>query len=85
MKLEEAVKIISDDYPGFKLVNVVDYDNYFVFNIIPTGHNVDRDGEWLGGLVAVDKLFKLTMHFIPLQHNPAAYAKAATSNIKYFE
>ena len=83
MVLEEAIKIISSEYPSFKLVSVVDYDNYFVFSIIPPGHDIERDGEWLGGLVAVDKLFKVTMHFIPLQHNPDAYAKAA-QNVKYF-
>lgn len=83
MKLPEAVKIISDAYPGFRLISVVDYDNYFVFSIIPPGHDLERDGEWMGGLVAVDKLFKVTMHFVPMQHNLVAYAKAA-ENIKYF-
>lgn len=83
MKLQEAIKIISDTYPRFKLISVVDYDNYFVFSIIPPGHDLERDGEWMGGLVAVDKLFKVTMQFIPLQHNPSAYAKAC-KNIKYF-
>lgn len=84
MKLGEAIQIISDTHPGFNLVNVVDYNNYFVFNITPPGHNADRDGEWLGGLVAVDKLFKIPMHFIPLEHDPVSYAKAVQNNIKYF-
>ena len=84
MKLEEAIQIILEEYPGFALVSVVDYDNYFVFSITPPDHDVDRDGDWLGGLVAINKMFKLPMHFIPLQHNPSAYAKAAQENIKYF-
>lgn len=84
MKLEEALQIIHEDYPGFRTVNVVDYDNFFVFNITPPGHDRTFNGEWFGGLVAVDKLFKITMSFNPLQHNPAAYAKAAQNNIKYF-
>lgn len=71
-------------YPNYKLINVVDYNNYFVFNIAPPNHNVATDGEWFGGLVAVDKLFKVTMHFVPLQHNPSEYAKAAKNNITYF-
>lgn len=84
MKLEEAVSIIRESYPNYNLINVVDYNNYFVFNITPPNHNIETDGEWFGGLVAVDKLFKVTMHFIPLQHNPVEYAKAAKNNITYF-
>ena len=84
MKLEEAVNIIRESYPSYNLINVVDYDNYFVFNITPPKHDIEKDGEWLGGLVAVDKMFKIPMHFIPLQHNPSAYAKAAKNNITYF-
>lgn len=84
MKIEEAINLIKETYPNYKLISVVDYDNYFVFNITPPHHNKKSDGEWTGGLVAVDKLFNLTMHFIPLQHNPSAYAKAVENNIKYF-
>lgn len=84
MVLEEAIQIISNAYPNFKFISVVDYDNYFVFNIVPPNHNIETDGEWMGGLVAVDKVFKVTMHFVPFQHNLAAYAKAAETNIKYF-
>lgn len=84
MKLEEAVSIIKQEYPNFNLVSVVDYDNYFVFSITPPGYDIEENGEWLGGLVAVDKLFKVSMHFIPLQHNPAEYIKAVENNIKYF-
>ena len=84
MKLEEAIQIITEEYPKYKLLSVVDYDNYFVFNIVPPDYDVDRHGEWFGGLVAVDKLFKLTMHFIPLEHDSEAYAKAAKNNIKHF-
>lgn len=84
MKIEEAINIIREEYPNYNLINVVDYDNYFVFNITPPNHNIKTDGEWFGGLVAVDKTFKVTMHFIPLQHNPSAYAEAVKSNITYF-
>jgi hypothetical protein len=83
MKLEEAINIIKEEYPNYNLISVVDYDNYFVFNILPPDYDVEKYGEWFGGLVAVDKLFKLSMHFIPLEHNPSAYAKAV-QNIKYF-
>jgi hypothetical protein len=83
MKLEEAINIIKEEYPNYNLISVIDYDNYFVFNILPPDYDVEKYGEWFGGLVAVDKLFKVTMHFIPLEHNPSAYAKAA-QNIKYF-
>jgi hypothetical protein len=83
MKLEEAITIIKEEYPNYNLISVVDYDNYFVFNILPPDYNVEKYGEWFGGLVAVDKLFKVTMHFIPLEHNPDAYIKAV-QNIKYF-
>lgn len=84
MKLEEAINIIKEEYPGYKLISVVDYDDYFVFSIIPPDYDVNKYGEWFGGLVAVDKLLKLPMHFVPLQHDAAAYAKAAENNIKYF-
>lgn len=84
MKLEEAVSIINEEYPKYKLLSVVDYDNYFIFNIVPPDYDVDRYGEWFGGLVAVDKLFKLSMHFIPLEHDPVAYNKAVETNITYF-
>lgn len=84
MKLEEAVSIIKEEYPNYNLISVVDYDNYFVFNIIPSDYDVEKYGEWLGGLVAVDKLFKLAMHFIPLEHDSEAYIKAVQNNIKYF-
>ena len=84
MKLEEAVNIINEEYPKYKLLSVVDYNNYFVFNIVPPDYNVEEYGEWFGGLVAVDKLFKLPMHFIPLEHDPAAYAEAVKTNITYF-
>jgi hypothetical protein len=84
MKIEEAIAIIREVYPNYNLINVVDYNSYFVFNITPPDHNIETDGEWFGGLVAVDKLFKVTMHFIPLQHNPDEYAKAAKNNITYF-
>ena len=84
MKLEEAINIIKEEYPKYDLISVVDYDNYFVFSIVPPNYTIEQYGEWFGGLVAVNKLFKLTMHFIPLQHNPAAYAKAVENNTKYF-
>ena len=84
MKLEEAIHIIKEEYPNYNLISVVDYDNYFVFNITPPGYDIEQYGEWFGGLVAVDKMIKLTMHFIPLEHNPSAYAKATQNNIKYF-
>lgn len=84
MKIEEAITIIREAYPNYNLINVVDYDNYFVFNISPPHHNIKTDGEWFGGLVAVDKLFKVTKHFIPLQYNSSEYAKAAKNNIVYF-
>lgn len=84
MILDEAISIIKKDYPGFKLVNAVDYDNYFVFNIMPPKHDIDRDGEWFGGLVAVDKLFKLTLSFNPLEYNSSEYMEATKNNITYF-
>lgn len=84
MKLEEAINIIKEEYPNYNLISVVDYDNYFVFNILPPDYDVEKYGEWFGGLVAVDKIFKLSMHFIPLEHNPNAYNKAVQTNIKYF-
>lgn len=84
MKLEEAVSIMNEEYPNYKLISVVDHDNYFVFSITPPDYDVNKYGEWLGGLIAVDKLFKIPMHFIPLQHDPVAYAKAVKTNIKYF-
>ena len=84
MKLEEAVKVIREEYPGYKLISVTDYNNYFVFSIIPPDYDVEHRGEWFGGLVAVDKLFKLSSHFIPLEHDPTAYSEAIKNNIKYF-
>jgi len=84
MKLEEAVSIIKEEYPNYNLISVVDYDNYFVFNITPPDYDVEKYGGWFGGLVAIDKLFKLSMHFIPLEHDPVAYAKAVQNNTKYF-
>lgn len=84
MKMEEAIVIVISKYPNFKLVSVVDYDNFFVFNIVPPGYNIARDGEWFGGLTAVDKRLKTTLTFNPLMHNPSAYAKAVKDNIKYF-
>ena len=84
MKLEEAVSIVRESYPNYTLINVVDYDNYFVFNITPPEYDIETNGEWLGGLVAIDKMLKIPMHFIPLQHNPSAYAKAVKTNITYF-
>lgn len=84
MKLEEAINIIKEEYPNYKLISVVDFDNYFVFDITPPGYDVNRCGEWLGGLVAVDKMFKLTLHFIPLEHDAVAYNKAVQNNIKHF-
>lgn len=84
MKLEEAVNIIQEEYPNYNLISVVDYDNYFVFSIIPPNYDIEKYGEWFGGLVAVDKMFKLCMHFIPLEHDPSAYINAVQNNIKYF-
>ena len=84
MKLEEAVSIIRESYPNYNLINVVDYDKYFVFNTTPPKYNIEMNGEWLGGLVAIDKIRKIPMHFIPLQHNPSAYAEAVKNNITYF-
>ena len=84
MKIEEAINSIKKEYPGFNLINGVDYDNYFIFSITPPDYSIEGNGEWLGGLVAVDKIFKVSMHFIPMQHNPDAYLKAVENNIKYF-
>lgn len=84
MLLDEAISIIRNKYPDFKLISVVDYDMFFVFNIVPFSHDVNRDGEWLGGLTAVDKTQKTTMSFNPLDHNPELYVEAANNNIKYF-
>lgn len=84
MKLEEAVSIIKEEYPNYNLISVVDFNNYFVFNVTPPYYDVEKYGEWSGGLVAVDKLFKLPMHFVPLEHDSAEYVKATQNNIKYF-
>lgn len=84
VELNEAINIMSKMHPKLKLVSVVDYDNYFVFSAHPTDYDRDTNGEYLGGLIAVDKLFKVTMHFIPLLHNPSEYAKAAKNNVTYF-
>ena len=84
MKLEEAVLIIKEEFPEFKLINAVDYSNYFVFNITPPEHDIEKDGGWIGGLVAVDKLFGITLSFNPLQYNQLEYAKAIKNNITYF-
>lgn len=84
MKLEEAINIIKEEYPNYNLNSVVDYNNYFVFDITPPDYDVGKYGAWFGGLVAVDKLFKLPMHFIPLEHDPEAYDIAVQNNIKYF-
>ena len=82
MKLTDAVQIMHETYPGFNLISVVDYDDYYVFNVSPPGYDVARKGEWLGGLVAVDKMFRVPIHFIPLMH--PGYAEAADNNITYF-
>lgn len=84
MRLEEAISIIKSKYPDFKMISVVDYDEFFVFNIVPANHNVNRDGAWLGGLTAVNKTLKSTMSFNPLHHDPESYAKAVKNTIKYF-
>lgn len=84
MKLDEALQIITKDYPGFKVHNAVDCGSYFVFNITPPKHDITKDGEWFGGLVAVDKVFKVTLNFNPLNHPDSNYADAAKNNITYF-
>lgn len=84
MKLQEAINIIKEEYPNYNLNSVVDYDNYFVFDITPPDYDFEKYGAWFGGLVAVDKLVKLTMHFIPLEHDANKYRKAVQNTIKYF-
>ena len=83
MKLEEALDIISDKYPDFNILSVVDYDNFYVFSIVPKSHNTNQDGTWFGGLIAVDKVKKITLNFNPLLHDPSAYAKAVNDTIKW--
>ena len=82
MTLNEAIKNMKKIYPDFKLVSVVDYDNYFVFSIEPQGYDHEINGEWIGGLIAIDKLFKVPIHFHPLMHDPKAFAEAA-KNVTY--
>lgn len=82
MNLNEAIKIMNNKYPKFKLISVVDYDNYFVFNVEPVGYDRAKHGEWLDGLIAIDKLFKVPMHFHPLIHNAKSFSEA-TKNIMY--
>ena len=84
MMLQEAIKIMNETHPAFKLISVVDYDNYFVFNIEPKRHDRETNGAWIGGLIAIDKLFKVPMHFHPLMHNSKAFAKAVENNMHIF-
>ena len=84
MTLNRATEIISKSHPEFKPVSVVDYKGYFVFDIAPKNYDPETNGEWTGELIAVDKMFEVTMHFIPMLHDPDAYARAVETNITYF-
>lgn len=73
-------KLQSSAFGNVKIVSVVDYDDYYVFNTLPLNF---KGSGLIRPLVAVRKSTGDVVHFNPLDHD--GYAKAVTKTIKYYK
>ena len=80
---KQAFGIVAVKLRKFRIISVVDYDKYFVFNTEPKNFQKSVGG-FIGGLVAVDKETGALFGFNPMDHNPSEYFKTVENKIKYF-
>lgn len=79
IQINNALKIVNDKFKGCVVLSSVDYQNWFVFNIRPSGSS--NDEFYVIPLIAVDKLDGKLIGFNPLQHDPKAYREAVLKDI----
>jgi len=73
----DAVKIISAQHEGFDIISAVDYQDWFVFSILPS--NLENDDEYIMSLIGVTKQTGDMIGFNPLQHDPQKYFDAVST------
>lgn len=81
ISLDQARFIVIKEYPDRKPVSVVDYDIFYVFNLIPRNYDPETDGLVYDSLKAVRKDDGRVLTFMPLHHNPSKYEEAVEQNL----
>lgn len=76
MSIKDAEKILLEKFPKAKLISVVDYNNYYVFNT--------DSKKSIKPLIAVTKDEGRIMTFNPLYHGSDEYIKAVRESISYY-
>ena len=82
--LYEAENIFRKKYPNERLISVVEWKNYYIFNSYPEGIPEKIAKFRLTPLRAVDKTNGLIRVFNPLVDGDSTYAKTARDNILYY-
>lgn len=81
ISLDQARYIILQEYPDRKPVSVVDYDIFYIFNLMPRNYDPEIDGIVYDNLKAVRKDDGRTMTFNPLVHGGEKYLEAVENGI----
>ena len=82
--LYEAENIFREKYPNERLISVVEWKNYYIFNSSPKGISEKIAKFRLTPLRAIDKTNGLIRTFNPLVDGDSTYAKAVKDNILYY-
>lgn len=81
ISLDQARYIILQEYPDRKPVSVVDYNIFYVFNLVPRNYDPETDGIVYDNLKAVRKDDGRIMTFNPLEHGGEEYLEAVENTI----
>lgn len=81
ISLDQARYIILQEYPDRKPVSVVDYDIFYVFNLMPRNYKSETDGIVYDSLKAVRKDDGRVLSFIPLHHDSRKYAESVEKSL----
>lgn len=85
LTLDEAKLRVQEKYTDYEIKSSVDFDNLFVFNLVPKGADSALSDSLLENPVAIEKDGEhRTLRFHPLDHNPSAYMKAVNDTIVYY-
>ena len=82
LKIDEAMKKFYMEFPTSKILSVVDYDKWFIFNYIPVDAKIGES--YIITLIGIEKATGNIIGFNPLDHDPDKYFKTVEENILIF-
>lgn len=68
LDVSRASKAVLKAYPKLEIRNSFDYDDIFVFIMVPKGYDDDSDGPMLDNFYSVNKKTGETSSFAPWSH-----------------